>query len=138
MIMGGCKKILFLFILFPGLLFGQANRYVVFFNDKTNTPYSIGQPEQFLSAKSISRRTKQQINIAENDLPVDPAYIAQVRSAGARTFFTSRWMNFVLVEIGADSVSTMQSLPFVSRVELVAPDKKLLGGRVRKSKNKSS
>ena len=50
--MGGCKKILFLFILFPNLLFGQANRYVVFFKDKTNTPYSITQPWHFLSAKS--------------------------------------------------------------------------------------
>ena len=40
--------------------------------------------------------------------------------------------------MGADSVSIVQSLPFVSNVELVAPGKKLLGGRVRKLKNESS
>jgi subtilisin family serine protease len=136
--MGRCRKILFLFILFPGLLFGQANRYVVFFKDKTNTPFSVRQPSSFLSGKAINRRAKQNKGIVENDLPVDPAYVARVKNSGARTFFTSRWMNGVLVEIGADSVNTLRSLPFVSNVELVAPGKKLSGGRVGKLKNQSS
>ena len=136
--MGGCKKILVLFFLFPEILLGQANRYIVFFKDKTNTPYSIGQPSQFLSVQSLNRRTKQQIDITPDDLPVDPVYVAQVKNTGARTYFTSRWMNCVLVEIGADSVSTVQSLPFVSSIELVAPGIKLLGGRVGKLKNTGS
>src|SRR5258706_12034518 len=136
--MGGCKTILTFLVLFPGLLFGQANRYIVFFKDKTNTPYSIGQPTYFLSDKAMKRRTKQNIDIVENDLPVDPAYVTQVKNTGARTFFTSRWMNCLLVEIGADSVNRVQSLPFVSRVEMVAPGKKLLGGRVGKLKKESS
>ena len=31
----------------------NTNRYVVFLKDKVNSPYSINQPEEFLSAKSI-------------------------------------------------------------------------------------
>lgn len=136
--MGGCKRILFLFFLFPEILLGQANRYVVFFKDKTNTPYSVSQPSQFLSFKSLERRAKQEIEITEDDLPVDPLYVTQVKNTGARTYFTSRWMNCVLVEIGADSVGMVQSLPFVSHIELVAPNIKLSGGRVRKLKNSGS
>jgi len=113
--MGGYKKLFFLFILFPHLLHGQANRYVVFFKDKTNSPYSISQPSYFLSAKSLDRRTKQNIDVGQDDLPVNPTYVAQVKNTGARTFFTSRWMNCVLVEMGADSIDRVQSLPFVSR-----------------------
>jgi len=45
-------------------------------------------------------------------------------------------MNCVLVEIGADSVNAVQSLPAVSNVELVAPDAKLSGSRRAKLKNK--
>ena len=136
--MGGCKKIFFFFILFPNLAFGQANRYVVFFKDKTNTPYSISEPSHFLSLKAIDRRAKQKIEITEDDLPVDPSYVAQVKSTGARTFFTSRWMNYVLAEVGADSIAMLQSLPFVSSVELVAPGKKLFGGRIRKLEIRNS
>ena len=136
--MGGYKKLFFLLIFFPHLLHGQANRYVVFFKDKTNSPYSISQPSDFLSSKSIDRRTKQNIDVGQDDLPVNQVYVAQVKNTGARTFFTSRWMNCVLVEMGADSIDRVQSLPFVSRVELAAPGKKLLGGRIGKLKDRNS
>ncbi len=132
--MGGSRIVInLILIFFPVCLFGQANRYIVFFKDKSNSPYSIDQPEAFLSAKSISRRQKQNIKTIALDLPVNPAYVNQVKSTGARTFFTSRWMNCVLVEMGADSIGRLQSLSVVSSVELVAPGAKLLGGRIKKS-----
>lgn len=130
--MAGFRLIFFVLVILPGGLFAQANRYVVHFKDKVNTPYSVSQPGQFLSARSLDRRSRQQIAVTEDDLPVDPDYVHQVRSTGARTFFTSRWMNSVLVEIGADSIGLLQSLPFVSSVELAAPGQKLMGGRIKK------
>jgi serine protease AprX len=110
----------------------QVNRYMVFFSDKNGSPFSIASPEDFLSGKSLTRRAKQLIPVTEDDLPVNPSYIAQVKGTGARIFYSSRWMNGVLVEIGADSISLLQALPPVSRVDLVAPGHRLTGGRLKK------
>jgi serine protease AprX len=53
------------------------------------TPFSISDPTQFLSTRSIERRQKQNISIIEEDLPVNPGYVSQVKMTGAKTFFTS-------------------------------------------------
>ena len=62
--------------------------------DKTGTPFSVNNPSQFLSAKSIQRRVKQNISIDETDLPITPAYIDSIRLAGAVTILNkSKWLN---------------------------------------------
>ena len=129
--MEACK----VFVLFWALSFSataQTDRYVVFFKDKNGSPYSISQPQFFLSAKSIARRKLSGVTVKPEDIPVTPVYVTQVRANNAKTFFTSRWMNAVLIEATSVVVATIRSLPFVSSVEFVAPGHKLLGGRVRK------
>jgi serine protease AprX len=124
-----------------GEALAQTNRYFIYFKDKQGTPYSVSSPAQFLSGRSIERRWKQGIIITEEDLPVNPAYVAQVKEAGAQPFFTSRWWNGVLVEMAATNVTTIQSLPVVKEVILVAPGKKLNSGRnntIRQKKNTSA
>ncbi len=125
----GARRFVAVLLVLPMGVFAQANRYIVTFKDKNSTPYSIDQPEAFLSQKSIDRRKKQNISIVAADLPVNPVYVSQVRATGARMYFSSRWMNAVLIQIGHDSLSKLTSLPFVSKVELVAPGTKLPGGR---------
>lgn len=115
----------------------QSNRYIVYFKDKTNSPFSVTEPQRFLSFKSLERRGKQQIAILDEDIPVDPDYISGVRNLGAKTFYSSRWMNCLLIEADAATISSIQLLPYVSKTEFVAPGKKLSGGRTRKVKNKS-
>ncbi|HQQ98487.1 MAG TPA: S8 family peptidase [Cyclobacteriaceae bacterium] len=107
----------------------QTNRYMVFFRDKLNTPYSIAQPQSFLSAKAIARRNHSGVSVNAEDLPVNPTYVAQVKASGAKTFFTSKWFNGVLVEATPGLIATIGALPFVRKTELVAPGHKLLGGR---------
>lgn len=127
-------------LVFIGLLLmseaihAQVNRYFVYFKDKIGTPYSISQPTQFLSARSIARREKQNIAITEADLPVNPAYVADVKATGAKTFFTSRWWNGVLIEATPITLPSITALPFVKEVIFVAPGNKLLGGRKSKYK----
>jgi serine protease AprX len=41
----------------------------------------------------LSGDKKQNISIIEEDLPVNPGYVSQVKTTGAKTFFTSRWWN---------------------------------------------
>jgi subtilisin family serine protease len=119
-----------LFALILGIsAMAQTNRYMVFFKDKTGTPFSIQQPQTFLSVKAITRRTHSGVAVTIDDLPVTPTYVAQVKATGAKTFFTSRWFNGVLVEASPGLLATIAALPFVSRTELVAPGHKLAGGR---------
>jgi hypothetical protein len=122
------SRLILLLVAFPLSLFCQ-DRYFVSFKDKINTPYSISNPLQFLSQKSIDRRAKENFAISPEDLPVDPAYVAQVKATGASVFFTSRWFNGVLIQADKPTATLVSNLSFVSTVELVAPGTKLLGGR---------
>lgn len=75
------------------------NRYVVYFTDKANTPYSISQPQEFLSQRAINRREAQNIDIDSLDLPVDPAYIQAVQNLGdVEILYPLKWMNAILIE----------------------------------------
>lgn len=98
--------------------FGQATRkYLVLLRDKTNTPYSISRPEEFLSQRSILRRQKQNIALLERDFPVNPAYVTQLQQTGAKIWFSSRWLNAVLIETTDATIATVQKLPFVKGLE---------------------
>jgi serine protease AprX len=128
------SRFLFLLLCFPFSLFSQ-DRYFVSFKDKTNTPYSVSDPLKFLSQKSMGRRIKENFITDNEDLPVDPVYVTQVKSTGASVFFTSRWFNGALIQANTSIASAVSMLPFVSKVELVAHGTKLIGGR-KKSINK--
>jgi serine protease AprX len=98
--------------------FGQATRnYLVLLRDKAGTPYSTDRPNQFLSQRSILRRQKQNIPVTDRDLPVNPAYVAQLQQAGAKVRFTSRWLNAVLVEATDATIASVQKLPAVKGLE---------------------
>ena len=95
--------------------YGQnPQKFWVGFTDKDNTPFSIGDPGQFLSQQSIDRRTNQGINLDEKDLPVDPAYVTQVAATGATILHRSKWFNGVSVELqDSADISVINALPFV-------------------------
>ena len=97
------------------------NRYWIQFSDKDNSPFSVNDPTDFLSQKSLARRKKQDISIQENDLPVNTIYIDQVLDKGAITLILrSKWLNGIAVEF-SDSLllDSIHSLPFVVEVEKV-------------------
>jgi hypothetical protein len=110
--------IILLFSFFLSFAQLAPDKYWVKFTDKTNTPYSIENPEDFLSQKAIDRRTNQGIAIEENDLPVDPAYIQAVINEGAEILTVSKWFNSVTVYATSSSViNAIELLPFVLSVE---------------------
>ena len=104
---------------------------MIFFKDKTGTPCIITSISlsEFLSQRAIARRAKQNIAIAEEDLPVNPVY-QSIKTAGAITvLYSSRWFNAALVEVTPSEKITIQTLNFVQSVEYVAPGKNGTGGR---------
>ena len=77
------KRFLF-FILAPNSIFVfSQHQYAVMFTDKNNSPYSINNPQQYLSQKAIDRRIKNGISITQEDLPVNQNYIDSVIAKGA-------------------------------------------------------
>ncbi len=109
-------------------VYGQVNRYMVFFEDKEGTHFSIDEPLEFLSPRAIERRIRQGISITEMDLPVNETYVQGVAATGADVFFRTRWANGVLVQCDAALVPSIESLPYVSSVEFVAPNARLIKG----------
>ena len=103
----------------------QANRYMVFFSDKADSPYRIEDPGAFLSQRAIDRRVRQNITITEEDLPVNPAYIEGLRALDIETYFVTKWMNGVLVQAEGSKLPAIQALDFVSHIDYVAPGPKL-------------
>lgn len=112
------------------------NRYVVYFTDKSSSPYNISAPDEFLSARSIARRVKQDIPITEADLPVNPSYVAQLKQAGATVRYTSRWLNCALVQASEAVAGSLDDLAFVSRVDLVASGSGFANGRIKSTKQR--
>lgn len=90
------------------------NRYVVFFTDKNNSPYSVSAPLAFLSQRAIDRRANQGIAITTHDLPVNPSYVSGLTAAGATVMNTSRWFNSATITVSNPSViNTINALPYV-------------------------
>ncbi len=75
------KFILFFFVFFVNSvsLSGQKTpvpgKWWVEFTDKNNSPYCVCRPAEFLSARALERRARAGVEVVENDLPVNPAYI---------------------------------------------------------------
>lgn len=97
------------------------SKYWVYLTDKNNTPFSTNHPEEFLTQKSIDRRTRQGLTINETDLPVDPVYIDSVAKLVINITGTSRWFNAVeITEVDTAVIEQLRALSFVSAVEPVA------------------
>jgi len=114
------------FICTVSTVFSQVgeNRYLVYFADKEGTPYSINQPEAYLSQRAILRRINQNIPITVEDLPVNPENIDQVRDLGdLEVIYSLKWFNAILIEtedpdvidliLDLDDVIGTQISPFI-------------------------
>ena len=95
-------------------------KYAVYFKDKAQSPYSIDNPEAFLSQRALERRAKAQIAIDETDLPVSPSYIKLVLSFGFDYINKGNWSNFIVVgSYDSTLVNKLTELSFVRDVKQV-------------------
>ncbi|GAB3846790.1 S8 family serine peptidase [Hymenobacter terrigena] len=101
----------------PAAAQGTVRRHLVYFRDKAGTPFSVAQPQAFLSARALARRSRQGIAVLPRDLPVNPAYVAQIRavSGGPQVLYTSRWFNAAVVSCDSLTLGRIMALPKVSR-----------------------
>ncbi len=113
-------SVLLTIALFAASFSGIAQKaYFVEFTDKNNSPYSLSNPEEYLSERAILRRQKQEIAIDSLDLPVNSGYIKEVLNLGAEYIHSSKWLNAVTVKTGEDNFPVnAEKLPFVKNVQL--------------------
>lgn len=96
----------------------QSKNYWIVFKDKVGTEYSINHPEQFLSEKAIERRTKQNIKITNQDLPLSKVYIDAVSAAGVQILSKSKWFNAVYVKSSnPNSIELIELMSFVKSIK---------------------
>lgn len=93
------------------------NIYWVQFTDKANSPYSIDNPEAYLSQRALDRRARLGIEIDEYDIPVNPQYLQAVADCGAQLLNPSKWLNGVSIYTSSSSViDAINALDFVEVV----------------------
>ncbi|MDD4848808.1 MAG: S8 family peptidase [Bacteroidales bacterium] len=100
----------------------SAQKYAVHFTDKSNSPYSIDEPLEFLSQRALDRRAKFNIAVTEEDFPVNPEYLNEIQGLGAQLLFSSRWLNCALVIANDNVINAIEQLPFVEKTVYVAPE----------------
>ncbi|MCU0444614.1 MAG: S8 family serine peptidase [Microscillaceae bacterium] len=102
----------------------DAKRYLVYFKDKINTPYTLREPQKFLSARALQRRQKQNISLNSRDLPVNPQYVQNLRNQGFKIWYTSKWLNAAMLETDEVGLAKLQKLNFIkSDITLLTPRK---------------
>jgi len=94
-------------------------KYVIFLTDKSNSPYVLDHPEEFLSERAIDRRIKYNIPFDEKDLPVTPDYINQIAATGAIVLYPLKWFNAVAISTDNPAViDAILALPFVDYINM--------------------
>jgi len=111
------KKFLLFIFLFAAHAntFAQYSRYIILLKDKAGTPYSISNPSQFLTPRSINRRARYNIPVEQSDLPITPAYLDSIRLTSNVTILNvSKWLNQVCIfTTDAAALAKINSFSFV-------------------------
>ena len=100
----------------------------IFFTDKgflskTELTVEIEKYRQNRSSESLKNRDKVNSNLDFSDLPVYESYIEMISEHALRIRQISRWFNAVSIEIRAEALPVISSLPFISRIEPVRKHK---------------
>ena len=114
-----------------GLLFAFASfsqvapdYYAIKFTDKDNNEYSLDVPDEFLTQRSIDRRTNQGIVYDMTDLPITEDYVAQVAEIGVEVKRRVKWINTILVKTTNESlIDEILALEFVESATKIADEK---------------
>ncbi|MCK5776183.1 MAG: hypothetical protein KAH25_08405, partial [Bacteroidales bacterium] len=97
-------------------------KFAVEFTDKDHTPFSLDNPEEFLSQRAIERRSKFYIGYDETDLPIDPAYIENVLSATSdiELIIQVKWINTIIISLeNPDHIANINALSEVKNTVMV-------------------
>jgi len=128
------KLILISFLTGFALMNAQTELVFVFFKDKPNKAAFYANPLSELSQKSLDRRANLGIALNDQDAPIEPSYIQNVKDLGFTVSDYSKWLNGVAVNATASEITLLESQPYVQSVETFVKDPS--GGKAKTAKNK--
>lgn len=111
------------FLVLSSMVIAQVapNYYAIEFTDKDNNEYSIENPQEFLSQRSMDRRANQGIGFDMTDLPITDSYVQQVAEIGVEVKRRVKWINTILVKTtNAALIDDILDLPFVASATKIA------------------
>ncbi|MEM6515890.1 MAG: S8 family serine peptidase [Bacteroidota bacterium] len=111
----------------------------VYFVDKQNVEASIANPLTILSQASVNRKNAKGISIDERDVPVNEAYISQIKTAtGVSVMAKSKWLNAIHVRGEADDINALaNAFAFINFIDF-ADDNLNTAGRISVENDKFS
>lgn len=95
----------------------QTELVFVFFKDKPNKAAFYSNPLSELSQKSLDRRTNLGIPLIDQDAPLEPTYIQNVRNLGFTVTDYSKWLNGVAVNATQSQIQTLSQQSYVDHIE---------------------
>ncbi|MGJ8550782.1 S8 family serine peptidase [Winogradskyella wichelsiae] len=106
-----------LLLIFVTSTYAQEDAWV-YFTDKPNVSASIANPISILSQKAIDRKQNHNIAIDERDVPVNEAYISDLKlQTGITVLAKSKWFNAVHVRGAEIDISALSNLAFVEDID---------------------
>lgn len=101
----------------------------VYFKDKPSKNVFLADPLKMVSARSKTRREKQNIPFVENDVPIESSYYSAINSSkGIVVLAKSKWLNALHIQGTKTNINALKSNSFVLKVEYA--DKSLNTNRV--------
>jgi len=106
-----------LLLIFVTSTYAQEDAWV-YFTDKPNVSASIANPISILSQKAIDRKQNHNIAIDERDVPVNEAYISDLKlQTGITVLAKSKWFNAVHVRGLEVDINALNNLTFVDDID---------------------
>lgn len=109
----------------------QTELVFVFFKDKPNKAAFYSSPLSELTQKSLDRRAKLGIALTDQDAPIEPSYIQNIKNLGFTVTDYSKWLNGVAVNATSAQIQTLSQQSYVDHVESFVKNP---NGGIRKEK----
>ncbi len=90
----------------------------VFFKDKPNASSLLEKPEFILTERALDRRSQQNIQVNEQDVPLTPSYVVAIANAtGVMVKARSKWLNALHVVGTQTAITSLLDFSFVEHIE---------------------
>ncbi|MGR7812037.1 S8 family serine peptidase [Lacinutrix undariae] len=129
--------LLFIVVFYTSVNFAQQEEAWVFLADKENVAESLSNPISILSQAAIDRKNTHNIPIDFKDVPVNEAYISQLKlQTGITVKAKSKWLNAIHVSGTQTDITALNTLEFVSSIEFANRSFNTTNTRVATTTNK--
>ncbi|KIX22532.1 peptidase S8 [Flavobacterium sp. 316] len=110
-------KLQLLFVFFTGIIIAQEDAWV-YFTDKPDASYYMNNPLEMLSQRALDRRTNQNIQLDDLDIPISIIYINEIENtSGISVLAKSKWLNALHIRGTQTDIQALTNYNFVDHIQ---------------------